>query len=171
LQKKGVKFEWTSKCEESFQQLKYILNSVPILNIVDPNEYFVVCIDACKEGLDGVLTKKYHVVCYESRKLKENERNHAIHDLELVSIIHALKMWGNDYLMGRKFELRTNHYCLKHFFRQPTLNVRQTRWLKFLVNMTLKLSTSKENKIKWLMHSIEEHMRCLVQPSTCTRLI
>jgi hypothetical protein len=28
LQKKGVKFEWTSKCEESFQLLKDILTSV-----------------------------------------------------------------------------------------------------------------------------------------------
>jgi hypothetical protein len=70
LQKKGVKFEWTPKREESFQQLKYILISVPILNIADPDENFVVCMDACKEGIGGVLGQKYHVVCYESRKLK-----------------------------------------------------------------------------------------------------
>ena len=29
LQRKGIKFEWTSKCEESFQQLKYLLTSAP----------------------------------------------------------------------------------------------------------------------------------------------
>jgi hypothetical protein len=46
LQEKGVKFEWTSKCEENFQQLKEILTSAPILKIAYPNEYFVVCIDA-----------------------------------------------------------------------------------------------------------------------------
>jgi hypothetical protein len=80
LQKKGVKFEWTSKCEERFQQLKDILTSAPILNIADPDEDFFVCIDACKEGLGGVLTQKDHVVCYESRKLKEHERNYATHD-------------------------------------------------------------------------------------------
>jgi hypothetical protein len=56
LQKKGVKFEWTPKCEKIFQQLKDILTSASILNIADPYEYFVVCIDACKEGLGGVLT-------------------------------------------------------------------------------------------------------------------
>jgi hypothetical protein len=27
-----------------------------------------------------------HVVCYESRKLKEHERNYATHDLELEAI-------------------------------------------------------------------------------------
>jgi hypothetical protein len=68
------------------------------------------------------------VVCYESRKLKEYVRNYATHDLELATIVHALKMWGH-YLMGRKFELRTNDYGLKHLFGKPTLNVRQTRWL------------------------------------------
>jgi hypothetical protein len=42
LQKKGVKFEWTSYCERSFQHLKHLLTSAPILKIVDPNEEFVV---------------------------------------------------------------------------------------------------------------------------------
>ena len=32
-----------------------------------------------------------HVICCESRKLKEHEKNYATHDLELASIVHALK--------------------------------------------------------------------------------
>jgi hypothetical protein len=66
LEKKGVKFEWTPKCEENFQQMKNILKSAPILKISDPKENFVVCTDACKEGLGGILSQKDHVVCYES---------------------------------------------------------------------------------------------------------
>jgi hypothetical protein len=62
LQKKGIKFEWTTKCEESFQHLKDLLTSAPILKIADPNEDFVVCTDACKEGLGGVLTQNGHVI-------------------------------------------------------------------------------------------------------------
>jgi hypothetical protein len=50
LQKKGVKFEWTPKCEESFQQLKDILTSAPILKIADPNEDFVVCMMHARKG-------------------------------------------------------------------------------------------------------------------------
>jgi hypothetical protein len=49
------------------QVLKDILTSAPILKITYPNEDFIVCMDACKEGLDGFLTQKDHVVCYESR--------------------------------------------------------------------------------------------------------
>ena len=69
-----------------------------------------------------------HVICYESRKLKEHEKNYATHDSELAAIVHALKTWRH-YLMGRRFELRTDHCGLKYLFDQLTLNA---RWLEFL---------------------------------------
>jgi hypothetical protein len=131
LQKKGTKFEWTLKCEKNFNLLKELLTSAPMLKIVDPNESFVVCTDACKEGLGGVLMKNGPVIGNESKNLKEHERNYATHDLELASIIHALRMWRH-YLMGKKFELKTYHIALKYIFEKPTLNARQTRWLEFL---------------------------------------
>jgi len=55
LQKKGIKFEWTSKCEESFQWLKNLLTSAPVLKFADPEKDFVVCIDACGKGIGGFL--------------------------------------------------------------------------------------------------------------------
>jgi hypothetical protein len=70
LQKKGIKFEWTSMYEYNFNLLKELLTSDPILNIADPSGSFVVCTDACKEGLGGVLTQNGHVTSYESIKPK-----------------------------------------------------------------------------------------------------
>jgi hypothetical protein len=91
------------------------LTSAPVLKIVDPKESFVVFMDACKEGLGGFLTQNGHVIGYESRKLKEHESNYAMHELELPAIVHALRMWRH-YLMGKKFELRTDHIGLKYLF-------------------------------------------------------
>jgi hypothetical protein len=65
-----------------------------------------------------------HVVCYESRKLKEHEKTYATRDLEIAVIMHAMKMWGN-YLMGNIFEIRTNHNGLKYLFEHPHLNYKQ----------------------------------------------
>jgi hypothetical protein len=48
LQKKGTQFKCTLKCENNFNLLKELLTSAPVLKIVDPNESFVVCTDACK---------------------------------------------------------------------------------------------------------------------------
>jgi hypothetical protein len=124
------------------------LTSAPILNIADRDEDFVVCIDACKEGIGGVLSKKDNVVCYESKKLKEHERNYATHDLELVAIVDALRMWRH-YLMGNKFELRTDHCGLKHLFGQPTLNSKKTTWLELLSehDFEIKHIKGKENEV------------------------
>ena len=97
----------TSKCEESFQRLKNLLTSAPVLKVADLEKDFVVCTDACRQGLGGVLMQDNHVICYESRKL-DHEKNYATHDIELAAIVHALNMWRH-YLMGRGFELRTDH--------------------------------------------------------------
>lgn len=108
--------------------MKQLLTSAPILRISYPNEDFLVCIDACKEGIGGVLSQNGFVICYESRKLKKHERNYATHDLELAAIVRALRKWRH-YLMGKRFEMRTDHNGLKYLFDQPTLNARQSRWL------------------------------------------
>jgi hypothetical protein len=55
------------------------------------------------------------------KEARMHERDYATHDLALASIAHAFKMW-RQYLMGRKFTLKTNHSSLKHLFEQPTLN-------------------------------------------------
>ena len=92
LQNKGTKLKWSQRCQDSFNNMKELLTSTPILKVADPDKDFTVCVDASKEGIVGVLTQEGHVICYESWKLKENERKYVTHDLELVAVIHALKM-------------------------------------------------------------------------------
>ena len=104
LQKKGKKFYWNQKCEDNFKNLKTLLTTTPILRIVSPNKYFIVCIDACHGSLGRVLTQEGHVIAYESRKLKIHEKNYATYDLELATFIHALKMWRH-HLIRIKFIL------------------------------------------------------------------
>jgi hypothetical protein len=55
LQKKNKKFFWTEKCVEAFQSLKELLTTTPILKVPDMDADFLVCTDASKEGLGGVL--------------------------------------------------------------------------------------------------------------------
>ena len=121
LQKKGRKFVWDTKCEESFNKLKELLTTALVLRIKDPHRDFVVCTNACNEGLGGVLTQDGHVIAYESRKLKVHEKNYATYDLELAAIIHALKMWCH-YLIRRKFVLMSDNISLKYLFDQQNLN-------------------------------------------------
>jgi hypothetical protein len=108
LQKKGTMFMWTRQCEEIFQTLKHLLTHAHVLKIADLKADFLVCTDACKEGLGGVLMQEGKVICYEFQKLNEHEVNYVTHDLELATIVHTLKMWRH-YLLGRKFVLMMDH--------------------------------------------------------------
>jgi hypothetical protein len=73
LQKKGTRFNWSEKCQDSFNKLKELLTMAPILKVAELEKDFTICVDASKEGLGGVLTQEGHVICYDSQKLKEHE--------------------------------------------------------------------------------------------------
>jgi hypothetical protein len=64
------------------------------------------------------------VVAYSSQQLKFHERNYPTHDLELASVVHALKTWRN-YLYGKICDVYIDHKSLKYIFTQSELNMRQ----------------------------------------------
>ncbi|WMV42470.1 hypothetical protein MTR67_035855 [Solanum verrucosum] len=70
LTKKEIPFEWTEKYEESFQKLKTLLTTVPILALPVEGKDFVVYYDASHSGLSAVLMQKKNIIAYESRQLK-----------------------------------------------------------------------------------------------------
>jgi hypothetical protein len=142
LQKKNKKFVWTEKCAEAFKRLKELLTMAPILKVPDMDVDFLVCTDASKEGLGGVLMQDGRVIAYISRKLRRHEENYATHDLELLAIVYALKVWRH-YLVGRKFELKTDHCGLQHIFTQSDLNARQRRWSELLSEYDFEISYIK----------------------------
>ena len=69
------------------------------------------------------------VVAYASRQLKPHEQNYPTHDLELVVVVFALKIWRH-YLYGEKCRIYIDHKSLKYLLAQKELNLRQRRWLE-----------------------------------------
>ena len=124
LTRKGVKFEWTARCEESFQTLKEKLTSAPDLILPEGNEGFEVYSDASRQGLGCVLMQNKRVVAYASKQLKKHELIYPIHDLELAAVIFALKTWRH-YLYGATCQIFADHKSLKYLFTQKELNLRQ----------------------------------------------
>jgi hypothetical protein len=136
LLKKDKKFEWTEKCEQSFQELKKRLVSAPILTMPDITKSFDVYCNASKLGLGSVLMQDGKVIAYLSRQLRPHEMNYPTHDLELVAVVHALKTWRH-YLMGNRCEIYTDHKSLKYIFTQKELNMRQQRWIELIKDYDL----------------------------------
>ncbi|GJT62208.1 putative reverse transcriptase domain-containing protein [Tanacetum coccineum] len=119
------------KEENAFQLIKQKLCSAPILALPEGSEDFVVYCDASHKGLGAVLMQREKVIAYASRQLKVHEKNYTTHDLELGSVVFALKIWRH-YLYGTRCTVFTDHKSLQHILDQKELNMRQRRWLELL---------------------------------------
>ncbi|GJY65636.1 putative reverse transcriptase domain-containing protein [Tanacetum coccineum] len=83
-------------------------SNAPILALPEGSEDFVVYCDASHKGLGAVLMQKEKVIAYASRQLKVQEKNYTTHDLELGSVVFALKIWRH-YLYGTRCTVFTDH--------------------------------------------------------------
>ncbi|KAL0559468.1 hypothetical protein IC582_004079 [Cucumis melo] len=117
LTKKGTPFVWSPACESSFQELKQMLVTAPVLTVPDGSGSLVIYSDASKKGLGCVLMQQ--------------GKNYPTHDLKLAAVDFALKIWRH-YLYGEKIQIYTDHKSLKYFFTQKELNMRQRRWLELV---------------------------------------
>jgi hypothetical protein len=67
LLEKDKKFEWTSTCQASFQELKKRLTTAPILVMPDMEKPFSIYCDASSQGIGCVLMQDSYVVAYTSQ--------------------------------------------------------------------------------------------------------
>jgi hypothetical protein len=103
-----------------------------------------------------------HVIAYASRQLGKHELNYPSHDLELVAVVHALKIWRH-YIMGTKCQVYTDHKSLKYIFTQKDLNLRQRRWLELNKDYDLEIHyhPSKANLVADAL-SRKEHVHAAI---------
>lgn len=87
--------------------------------------------DACQYMIGGALLQEqegvFRPIAYYSKSLNDTERNYDIHDRELLVIMKTLKEWRH-HLIGRKFEIWTNHKNLEYFMVKRDINRRQAQW-------------------------------------------
>nr|GFA86200.1 putative reverse transcriptase domain-containing protein [Tanacetum cinerariifolium] len=119
------------KVEAGFQLIKQKLCSASIMALPKGSEDFVVYCEASHKGSGVVLIQREKVIAYASRRLKIHEKNYTTHDLELGSVVFALKIWRH-YLYGTKCTVFTRHKSLQHILDQKELNMRQRRWLELV---------------------------------------
>ena len=107
LLQKDVRFEWSEKCQQSFEQLKALLIEAPVLVQPESGKAFVIFSDAPLNGLGCMLMQEGRVIAYASKQLKSHEKNYPTHDLELAVIVFALKIWRH-HLYGKTCQIFTD---------------------------------------------------------------
>ena len=131
LIQKNVRFEWSEKCQASFEKLKAFLTEASVLTQPTYGKKYMIFSNASLNGLRCILMQEGKVVAYASRQLKPYEKNYPTHDLELTAIVFALKIWRH-YLYEEKCFIYTDHKSLKYLPSQREFNLRQRRWMELI---------------------------------------
>lgn len=147
LTKKAEEWKWSSERQVAFERLKMAMTTRPVLSLPDLQKPFEVETDASDFAIGGVLTQEGHPVAFESRKLKDAERNYPAHEKELLAVVHCLRLWRH-YLLGAPFMVKTDNSAVSYFLTQPKLTRRQARWQELLAefNFTLEYRAGSSNK-------------------------
>jgi hypothetical protein len=104
LVRKDKEWQWTSKEQQTFNELKDKFTSVPLLVPPDMTLRFRIESDASDYATGAVLSQycqdgNIRPVTFLSKSLNEAERNYDVHDKELLGVIRALEEWRH-YLEG-----------------------------------------------------------------------
>ena len=139
LTKQDVKFNWTEKCQKTFQLLKDMLLKEPVLKYPDPSKPYTLFTDASKYAWACVLTQEYehefegkikkilHPITYVSGLFKGSQVNWATLTKEAYAIYMSVKKLSY-YLQDADIVLRSDRLPLKKFFSKNTLNTKVNNW-------------------------------------------
>lgn len=118
LLRKDQEFKWTEECQKSFDEMKRILCSQPVLTIFDPKLPIRIYTDASLLGLGAILKQiqengEEKPVGYFSKKLNTAQKKKKATFLECLAIKECLQYWQH-LLLGRKFKVISDHKPLEN---------------------------------------------------------
>lgn len=88
LTKKGA-FRWIEESDKTFNKLKEVMSSCPVLALPYFSQTFVLDCDALGEGIGLFECERANP--FESQKLQNTEKLYSIYDKEMLDIMHALE--------------------------------------------------------------------------------
>ena len=143
LTRQEIPFHWTSECQLSFDRLKELLSSPPVLAYPNFDLPFTLHTDASGKGLGAVLEQEasdgqLHPVAYASRTLSKHERNYGITELEALGVIWALRHF-RAYLLGHSCVVVTDHAPLRALLKARHQSGKLARWSQTLAEFDLEI--------------------------------
>lgn len=131
-QLKKDSFSWCTAATQAFENLKAAMVSTPVLSIPNFSIPFTLEADATGFGLGAVFMQNNHPVAFFSKVIGPRARMRSIYEKELMAIVFAVKKWRH-FLLGRKFEIRTDQQSLKFLMEQREVGSEYQRWVSKLM--------------------------------------
>ncbi|CAC5378745.1 unnamed protein product [Mytilus coruscus] len=96
---------------------------------------FILDVDASGRRIGAVLSQiqnqQEKIIAYGSRILNKAERNYCVTDKELLALRYFVEYY-RQYLLGRKFKIRTDHQALIWLFSLKEPKGKIARWIEIL---------------------------------------
>ncbi|BES91012.1 Retrotransposon protein [Nesidiocoris tenuis] len=117
LLRKNIPFSWSNECQRSFDKIKDLLTSVPVLAIFDRTKPIFVYTDASGVGIGAVLKQTQSdgsekPVAYFSKKLSDAQKRKKAIYIEGIAVREAIRYWRY-WLIGHHFTVVTDHKSLE----------------------------------------------------------
>ena len=123
---------WNDLAQEAFGTLKRAMSSAPVLALPNFEKEFVLETDASNFGIGAVLMQQEHPISYFSKKLSLRIQQASAYVRELYAITEAVKKW-RQYLLGRRFIIRTDQKSLRALLDQVIQTPEQQQYLAKLL--------------------------------------
>lgn len=137
LSKKSV-WTWDSAQDEAFAKVKAELLKPTVLALYDPQKPSKVSADASSFGLGAVLLQKcesvWKPIAYASRSMTETEKRYAQIEKEALATTWACEKFST-YILGKHFEIETDHKPLVPLLGTKQLNSLPPRILRFRLRL------------------------------------
>ena len=108
LCKSGAEWAWESEQQNTFESIKQIITSLPVLSCFDKTKKHTIQCDASKKGLGALLLQESKPVMYMSRALTETEQRYSNIEKELLAIVFVLERLNHDKF-GRIITVQSDH--------------------------------------------------------------
>ena len=134
LTEKGRPFQWDSRCEEAFRELKRRLTTAPVLAhpSQDPDDKYIMDTDCSDLAAGCVLSQlqagSEKTIAYGSKSLSKSQRAYCSTYKELLAIVIFLQKF-RPYLLQREFIVRTDNSSLKWLLNFRTVSGLLARWI------------------------------------------
>jgi hypothetical protein len=67
-------------------------------------------------------------LAFTSKQLSERHLGQSIYEKEMLAILHAVDLW-RPYLLGKCFQIKTDHQSLKYFLEQHISSPEKQKWV------------------------------------------